>query len=398
MINTQPSVPRLLAAPSPSLHDHSRTFGQRPSPSAAELIGGLERAGLDGRGGAGFPAHRKLHAVAAQPRKRGAPIVIGNGSEGEPLSAKDAVLLASAPHLVIDGLLICAGALGAAEAHLVVGASTEAVVRAALAERSDANAVRIRVEAGGFVGGEASAVVAGLAGRRAVPTDRPVRLAVSGLHRRPTLVQNVETLAHIALIARFGATWHRDVGTADAPGTRLVSVSSGHTSPRVFEVSGGSPLRSLLHAADAPDTFPALVGGFHGAWVPASALDAPLSAPGLAPYGASPGAGILHLLAEGACGIQVTARTLATLAAASTGQCGPCANGLPRIAELMRQLLAGKDTTTELTRLAGLIEGRGACHHPDGTIRMLRSALVVFADDVAAHAHGRCLTRSEVTA
>ncbi|MCX6500986.1 MAG: hypothetical protein NT132_00960 [Microbacterium sp.] len=398
MINTQPSVPRLLAAPSPSLHDHSRTFGPRPSPSAAELIGELERAGLDGRGGAGFPAHRKLHAVAAQPRKRGARIVIGNGSEGEPLSAKDAVLLASAPHLVIDGLLICADALGATEARLVVGPSTAGVVRAALAERSDAHAIRLHAESGGFVGGEASAVVAGLAGRRPVPADRPVRLAVSGLHRRPTLVQNVETLAHIALIARYGAAWHRSVGTTDAPGTRLVSVSWGDTSPRVFEVSGGSPLRSLLDAAGAPVTFPALVGGFHGAWVPASALDAPLSASGLAPHGASPGAGILHPLAEDACGIQVTARTLATLAAASAGQCGPCANGLPRIAQLMRELLAGADTTAELRRIAGLIDGRGACHHPDGTVRMLRSALVVFADDIAAHAHGRCLTRSEVRA
>jgi len=398
MIDNQPSVRRLLAAHSPSLHDHVRTFGPRPAPAAAELIGELERAGLDGRGGAGFPVHRKLQTVAAQPRRRGTPIVIGNGSEGEPLSAKDATLLAAAPHLVLDGLLICADALGATEAHLVVGALTEAGVRAALAERSDTHAVRLRVETGGFVGGEATAVVAGIAGGRPVPADRPARLAVSGLHRRPTMVQIVETLAHIALIARHGAVWHRAVGTTDAPGTRLVSVSWGQHTPRVFEVLGGSSLRSLLHAAGAPDATSTLVGGFHGAWVPASALDAPLSVAGLAPYGASPGAGILHPLAQGACGIQVTARTLATLAAASAGQCGPCANGLPRIVELMRELLAGADTVAELRRIAGLIEGRGACHHPDGTIRMLRSALVVFADDVAAHAHGHCLARSEVKA
>lgn len=382
---------RLFAAADASLAAHTAMFGPRPRRDLAGLLAELDSSGLDGRGGAGFPVHRKFSAVARAAERGGAPVIVANGSEGEPLSAKDRTLLRAAPHLVIDGLMIAADALGASERHLVVTPASASAVEAALGERDDGGTVRVHVADHGFVGGEASALVAGLSGRPAVPADRRVRLSERGLRRRPTLVQNVETLAHLALIARFGAAWHRAVGRDADAGTRLVSVSSRDRQPAVFEVESGIRLGDLV-AAGAPGVRVAavLVGGYHGAWVTPEALDAPFSSRGLQSWGAVPGAGIVHVLSAGDCGVRVTAEILGYLAAASARQCGPCLNGLPALAESMRLLAAGRDTRAELHRLAGLVDGRGACSHPDGSVRMLRSALTVFADDAAAHAAGLC--------
>lgn len=382
---------RLFAAADASLAAHTAMFGPRPRRDLAGLLAELDSSGLDGRGGAGFPVHRKFSAVARAAERGGAPVIVANGSEGEPLSAKDRTLLRAAPHLVIDGLMIAADALGASERHLVVTPTSASTVEAALGERDDGGTVRVHVADHGFVGGEASALVAGLSGRPAVPADRRVRLSERGLRRRPTLVQNVETLAHLALIARFGAARHRAAGRDADAGTRLVSVSSRDRQPAVFEVESGIRLGDLV-AAGAPGVRAAavLVGGYHGAWVTPEALDAPFSSRGLQSWGAAPGAGIVHVLSAGDCGVRVTAEILGYLAAASARQCGPCLNGLPALAESMRLLAAGRDTRAELHRLAGLVDGRGACSHPDGSVRMLRSALTVFADDAAAHAAGLC--------
>jgi NADH:ubiquinone oxidoreductase subunit F (NADH-binding) len=388
---------RLFAAASPSYVDHLFTFGDRPVAAVEPLVAELQAAGLTGRGGAGFPVHRKLAAVAARRGRRGAPVVVGNGSEGERLSGKDKTLLRSAPHLVIDGLLVCADALGAEEARLVVDESVQDAVVTALAQRTDAARVVVSAAAGGFIGGEASAVVAAVQGRRPVPTDRRVRLAEQGVRRAPTLLQNVETLAHIALVARYGAEWFRQVGTHEDPGTRLVTVSAGTGPLRVFEAPGGIPIRMLLQGAGIPPVTAVLVGGFHGAWIPAHAVDTAFDPSGTE-LGASPGAGIVHALVPGECGLRATGGILDELAAASARQCGPCLNGLPRIAELFRDLIAGRDTRGELARIAGLVEGRGACHHPDGTVRLLRSALTAFELDAVAHEHGGCLARQGVAA
>ncbi|WP_161594116.1 NADH-ubiquinone oxidoreductase-F iron-sulfur binding region domain-containing protein [Microbacterium sp. RG1] len=397
MTTTMPS-PRLLAVATPRWDDHLAHHGALPLLSSEALIAEVGRAGLTGRGGAGFPVERKLAAVARSSARHGRPVIIANGSEGEALSAKDAVLLTSSPHLVLDGLLACAAALDARAVHLVVDEKVMPQMRRALDERPDAGYVELRAAAGGFVGGEASALVASLRGGRPVPVDRRERLAVRGLHRAPTLVQNVETLAAIGLIVRVGADHFRSVGTADEPGTRLVSVSGPSRSPVVFETVGGTPLRALLEAAEISDVNAVLVGGYHGAWVGQSALDAPLSPTGLAPHGAAVGAGILHAIGSEHCGIAVTGDILRVLADASAGQCGPCANGLPAVSHAWEALGSGVDTRAELSRLAGLVAGRGACHHPDGSIRMMGSALRVFADDAAAHARGLCFVRQGVDA
>ena len=385
-------IPRLLAAPDASFRAHLARFGALPARrQVGSVIAELERAGLDGRGGAAFPTWRKLASAAETGR---AGVVIANGSEGEPLSAKDATLLHHAPHLVLDGLLLVASSLGASEAHLVTTAAQLAPVQRAIGEREDARGIRLRETEDRFVAGEASAVVNAIERNRAIPRDHIVRLSISGVGRRPTLVLNVETLAHIALVLRFGADWFRSLGTSDDPGTRLLTVV-GPEGSVVVEAAGGTSLRSALRAGGVdPSTVRALlVGGYHGAWVPGEALDTPLSAAGLAPFGAAQGAGILMVLNRGECGLHRTAQIARYLAEQSAGQCGPCANGLPELAELVGRIARGERDASlprRVQQVTDLVTGRGACHHPDGTARMVASALDAFDHDVRAHALGLC--------
>lgn len=384
-------VDRLLAAGSADLADHRAMYGLVPSTTRDGLIPELERSGLDGRGGAAFPTWRKLAAIDPA---RGRPVVIGNGAEGEPLSIKDATLLTLAPHLVLDGLLLLADLIGARETYLYTGAAHLAALRAALTKRGEADAVTVRAAPDTFISGEASAVVNAIKTGRAVPTDRVTRLTETGLRGRPTLVYNVETLAQIALIARWGADWFRQLGSADEPGTRLLSIT-GHGHTRVIEAAGGIRLDHALAAAgfDPASAAAVLVGGYHGAWVPGDALATPLSRRHLNPYGAVPGAAILMLLDHNACPLTAAAQITTYLAGQSARQCGPCLNGLPRLAETLSRLANGTadaTTETEVRRLAQLVTGRGSCHHPDGTARFVLSTLTTFASDVAHHLFGHC--------
>ncbi|GAA1849000.1 NADH-ubiquinone oxidoreductase-F iron-sulfur binding region domain-containing protein [Microbacterium koreense] len=382
---------RLLLTRGPSRADHLAGHGPLPDVDKASLVAELEASGLGGRGGAAFPTWRKLAAVDPRGRR---PVVIANGAEGEPLSIKDATLLARAPHLVLDGLITVARALDAAEIHLASGPRQLASVRAAIAERTDARAVRLHETADTFVSGEASAVVNSLRGGRAVPTDRTVRLTDAGLNGRPTLVQNVETLAHIALVVRWGAEWFRSVGTVGEPGTRLLSLTADHGT-RVVEAAGGISIRRALEVAgvDTARVAAILVGGYHGAWVPGDRLDTALSRTALAPFGASPGAGILLAIPPEECPLGTAARIATYLASQSARQCGPCLNGLPRMAQTLALLAAGHTDArvdAEIHRLTALVSGRGSCHHPDGTARFVLSTLQAFSDEVACHMDGRC--------
>jgi NADH:ubiquinone oxidoreductase subunit F (NADH-binding) len=393
---------RLLAAGAGAGIDaHIQCFGVLPKRGAGAMLNEVQAAGLTGRGGAGFPLWRKLAAagLAGGRRRSRASILIANGSEGEPLSWKDATLLNHAPHLVIDGMLTAARTIGARNVLLYVGAESRAAVERAIAERSDAHGIEVVEAAEGFVAGEASAVVNAIENDDPRPRDHRVRLTESGLRGRPTLVQNVETFAHLALIARFGGEWFRSVGDPAQPGTRLVTVTGDVPQEGVFEVRTDATLDQVLRAArlDFRTAGAALIGGYHGAWVPASSFSVPLSPEGLAPFGAQPGAGIIHVLGDHRCGLEATASIVGYLSRQSAGQCGPCVFGLPTMAARFEELARGaaaEENAADLVRLADLVVGRGACHHPDGTARLIRSALHVFGHDVGAHADGFCTRRA----
>ena len=185
---------------------------------AGQFIAEVGRSGLTGRGGASFPTARKLRAVAAG---RDAPVVIANGTEGAG-ERQDKVLLAREPHLVLDGAVLAAHLVGARQVFVVVHEAVREIVDRAAAERRRAHrdGIRVKVMTGAdrFVGGEASALVNWVGNGVPLPTATPPRIFEHGLDGRPTLVQNVETLAHLALIGRYGAEWFRSLGTAAEPG------------------------------------------------------------------------------------------------------------------------------------------------------------------------------------
>src|SRR6202140_136717 len=208
------------------LAEHQQRLGALPLRQPS-LIDSIERSGLRGKGGAGFPVATKWRSVASQ--RAGTPVVLANGGEGEPLSRKDRMLMEQRPHLVIDGALLAADAVGADEIVLYVGADHTGAIQAmqrAMTERSPSERKRVRLVSSPvrYVSGEETAAVHFVNAGIALPTSIPPRPYERGIDLRPTLVQNVETLAHVALIARFGDGWYRSLGIGTASGTTLVTV------------------------------------------------------------------------------------------------------------------------------------------------------------------------------
>jgi NADH:ubiquinone oxidoreductase subunit F (NADH-binding) len=196
--------------------------------------------------------------------------------------------------------------------------------------------------------------------------------------------------ANVGLIGRYGARWFRGLGTAHSPGSALVSVTGAVTHPTVLEVALGTPLRLILSAANADgDPQALLLGGFGGSWLDGAHLDVGYDNESLGPYGANVGAGVIVVLPRRGCGVLETQRVVRWMANESARQCGPCAFGLPALASDLAQVVRGSsDASGALERLvtrSDSIEGRDACHHPDGVVRFVRSALRVFARDFDQH-------------
>jgi NADH:ubiquinone oxidoreductase subunit F (NADH-binding) len=210
---------------------------------------------------------------------------------------------------------------------------------------------------------------------------------------RPTLVLNAETLAQVALLARHGADWFRSAGTPEDPGTSLFTVSGAVARPGVVEAARGTRLSDVLEATEPREPAAVLVGGYHGAWVPAGHLDVRLTRSDLTPWNAAVGAGVLYVLDDRTCPLRFAAEVADYLAGESAAQCGPCINGLPQMASDLHRLAAcvrDQRLPDAVARMAALVKGRGACAHPDGTARFVGSTLDVFRDHTAAHLQGWC--------
>jgi NADH:ubiquinone oxidoreductase subunit F (NADH-binding) len=374
------------------LREHADRYGPLPQERAGDLPALLEAAGLTGRGGASFPTAAKLESVRGARRR---PIVLANGAEGEPASSKDKVLLSYVPHLVLDGAVLAALAVGAREAIVATtGTVASTVARAAAERRGGGVRVRVVPVPDRFVSGEETALVNFLNGGPAVPTFTPPRPFERGVDGAPTAVLNVETLANIALIARYGAPWFRSVGTETEPGTVLVSVSGAIARPGVYEVALGSPFADLLRLAGGvrEELSAVLVGGYFGTWLAADeAASARLANADLSRFRSGLGARAVVAFPRSACGVGETARVARYLADESAGQCGPCVYGLAAIADNLERLARGKarpDEAALLRRRLGQVAGRGACRHPDGAVALVGSALRVFSRELDRHAAG----------
>jgi NADH:ubiquinone oxidoreductase subunit F (NADH-binding) len=370
-----------------ALRDHAGLYGPLEH-VGAELISILEESRLRGRGGGAFPTGRKLAAVTGE---RGRPVVVVNAAEGEPASSKDRALLRLVPHLVLDGAAAAAVAIGAREIIIALARGhrdERAALVGALKERRDKVRWSVKTVPDGFVVGEETALLNALSGKAPKPTVKPPYPFERGLGGAPTLVQNAETLAHVALIARFGARWFRSVGIEAEPGTALVSLSGAVRRPGVYEVELGTRVSELIQeaggATEALSAF--LVGGYFGGWTrdPAHPLTA---AGGL-------GAGVVIAFPAASCGVRESARVTRYLANETAGQCGPCVHGLAALASGLEEIAApGRtpDRRVQLARWAQQVTARGACRHPDGAARFVASTLAVFEDEFSLHLHkGRC--------
>jgi len=378
------------------LRHHEHSFGPRrpQADGGARLLRDLQHVGLTGRGGGHFPSARKWQAVRDG---GGGAVVVVNGAEGEPCSAKDAAVLQYRPHLVLDGAQAAAEVVGADDVvvwlHEGADATRRSVEQAVLERRATGRGdavVHVRTGPAHYLSGESSAVVRGLSGGPVLPEFRRVPTAVSGVHGRATLLSNVETFARAALVDRTGAHAYRAATLLTVLGRSdrvVVELTPQHTLADAV---------ALQWPADSAAPSAVLLGGYGGVWarwddVAALRVDEPAARA----TGRSLGAGIVAPLPARRCGLGETARILAYLAASSAQQCGPCMFGLPAVADLVAALVAGplgRGDRRRLDRFLAEVDGRGGCHLPDGAVRLAVTALEVFADDVAVHARrGRCL-------
>jgi len=397
---------RLLAGPpldgrAERLDEHRARLGRLPQEAEAPYaIGLLEASGLLGRGGAGFPVGSKWRALAQ--RASGRAVVVANGAEGEPASFKDRILMAQRPHLVVDGAILAADAIGADEIVFYIGEehgpAVAAIGRAVEERRTEfRRPVRLVQAPIGYVAGEASAAVNFINTGDARPTNTPPRVSEHGVGGAPTLVQNVESLAYAALIARFGEAWYRSAGRLQSRGTALITVTGAASVQGVREIELGTTIGEVATAAGAPvaGVQAVVLGGYFGTWaLTRDAWDLPLDPAVMKGRGLTFGCGIVGLLPAGVCGVSATAEIMAFLAKESAGQCGPCLHGLQAIGDATRRVAdgrAGADEIGRIERWTSLVDGRGACHHPDGAAQLMVSALNVFGDEFGHHTRtGRC--------
>lgn len=393
------SLPRLLhgyCGRPLSLEQHELTFAGPAR--GASILDHLESSGLTGRGGAAFPTFRKARLIREQRGHH--KVMVVNAMEGEPAAHKDQTLIGANPHLVLDGAEALASVIGAKEIVVCVSRENSTTVNhmsRAIHERERRSMrgprTTLHTPPHRYVAGEESALVHWLDDNESLPQYRPGRPHVLRVGHSPVLLDNAETCANVGLIARFGADWFRALGTANSPGSTLVSVSGAVERPQVIEVALGTPLRAVLRGANADaDPQALLLGGYGGTWLDAAHIDAPYANEALAPLGASVGAGVIVVLPRTACGLLETQRVVRWMANESARQCGPCAFGLPALADDLSHVVAhGRDAAAAHDRLVercAVIDGRGACRHPDGVVRFVRSALRVFSHDLERHLRG----------
>lgn len=396
---------RLFAHSGACVDDYLRVGGYsglvRANDNPDAVVSELRAANIRGRGGGWYPFASKLQAAMDAP---GEPTVLVNGAEDEPGSSKDRHLLRTQPHLVLEGALVAARLLGARSVVLYVNSEARealAAVHAALDElRSHVEldgqhaAVELVEAPPAYVAGEDTAAVEFVDSGVAEPRTKPPYPAESGIGGRPTLVSNVETLAHVALVARHGSTWYRQVGTPAAPGTMLVTLPSDCTSPGVYEVDVGVCLRDVLEilGGGTPGGPPrgVQVGGPAAGWI--DDLDVTLDPESVQAAGSMLGCGALRVLPAGHCAVDAVARGAAFFSEESCGKCPPCRMSTQFHRRVLESLVSGGQVTDahldkalELTDMATPATACGLVKFPAAP---LQTARALFSEDFQAHLSG----------
>jgi len=377
----------------------------------AGVVREIAESGLRGRGGAGFPTGRKWELAAAS---EGSPrYVVANGGEHEPGSRKDRLLVTEYPHKVLEGIALCAYATGASEAWIYLiedMAEALASARAAIDEARAAGllgpsvlgtpfALEVRVEAAPttYVAGEETAALEVIEGRKAWPRKKPPYPGVSGLFGKPTTVNNIETLAHAPGIVRRGAAWFRGLGEAGGAGTMLFTLDERVARPGVYERPLGSTYRRLIYdLGGGPRSgrpIRAILPALSSSFLPADALDLPLTPEALKEAGSGLGCGGVSFVEEGECLVCRVAGIAGFFMAEQCGQCPPCRMETNTLAAVLGQVKAGTagDYAAQIEKITTFARGKGYCSLIEMAAAPVLSALRLFPDDFASHARtGAC--------
>ena len=369
----------------PGCLDEARAAGAYAGLEAAadmapeEIVGVVEASGLRGRGGAYFPVHLKWRAARDAAERNGAPILVINAEEGEPGVFKDRGLMEADPHLLVEGICIAARAIGAPTAYLYINGQADlssARMQAALEQAEELGVVgpdaglriEIRRGAGGYVCGEETVILESIEGRRAVPRLRPPFPTERGLWGRPTVINNVETLCNLPGLFRFGVDWFRDAGSADAPGTKLISLSGCVPRPGLIEAPMGAGVADILRVGGLADPAGALTGvvagGPSGGLLPPDRFDVPISPGLLDEAGAVLGSGGIVAF-DGRLPVAEVVQVEADYnARESCGKCTPCREGGERLADALRRLrdpARGTAARADIEELIPLLRDASLC-------------------------------------
>ncbi len=378
-----------------------------------EVIKVISDAGLRGRGGAGFPTGKKWQFTREAP---GEPrYLVLNGGEDEPGSKKDRVLLENLPHLVIEGTILGAYAIGAAKAYLYINARYDAAsksINKALTEAKSAAYWGSNVLGSNFtldievvpaphnyVAGEDTAVLEVIEGKKPLPRQKPPFPVTVGLFGKPTAVNNVETLANVAPIVLKGADWYRKFGTAESPGTMIFSLNDDVNRPGVYELPFGTPLRYLIEECG---------GGIKGgkkikaimpaapssAFLPVDKIDTPLDHNSMREAGAALGCGVVKLVSEDSCIVEELVKIADFFAAESCGQCPACRMETNTLAMMIKKVQAGQGGQPIIEQFGKILafnKGKGFCNLIAMPGPPIESAIKLFPADFQAHLNaGKC--------
>lgn len=403
---------RLLEAEADGALERARTL------DPDEIIAIVERSGLRGRGGAGFPLATKMRAVRSAARGPGETAdtnegsddqgvetyVIANAYDADPGSPLSRTLLERRPELVIDGVAIAARAVGARRAYLYLHPEADRArssAESALSRRAGALhglTVEIALGPGGFMGGEESALLAVLESRRAMARQRPPWPAEQGLQLRPTLISCAETLAVLPRIVRDGPEAFRVAGTAGSRGTKLVSVTGAVARPAVHEVPFGTTLGEILDLAGGT-TAPLKgihVGGPTGGILNATRTGVRLDYEELKEAGTHVGSAQVRAIPDGTCIVNEAAKLFAYLARESCAICVPCRVGTKRVGGILEGIYSGlgrEDDLPWLDELAAHLQDFSLCGFGITSASIVRTTTREFPDDYRAHiVEHRCPT------
>jgi len=372
--------------------------------SPDEVLATIKESGLRGRGGAGFPTGRKwefTRNASGEPK-----YIVCNADEGEPGTFKDRILLEETPHLIIEGLILAGYAVGATQGYIYIrGEFAQSIKRMgeALEEARQRGYlggnilgkdfsfdIEIHQGAGAYVCGEETSLIESIEGKRGFPRLRPPYPASAGLWGKPTVVNNVETLANVPLIISSGVKDYRSLGTQSSPGTKLYPLSGAVNSPGVVETEMGVTLRDLIFKfgggmAEGTEFSVALVGGAAGVFLGEEMLDVPLDYDSLAERGAVLGSGAVLALDKGCKISHLLSDIFHFFAHESCGKCVPCRIGTARLVELMERFTEGTGTKKELDlmlKTAQVMRETSLCPLGQSCYPMLQSALNYFRDDL----------------